>query len=190
MSPVARLALATLCGLVLAGLVHVAAVLLIPRLGERDAVSRLTDTLSADHSELLTSTAEGGRWLPSPDPAVSVAACAYNLDEGPVRVAARTGALFQSVSLHAKGGSVFFAVTDRAATRGALDLVVMTREQLDAVQAEEEEETSRDVRIVSPTAKGMVVVRVLAALPSLRGQAEALAQSVSCTVDPEAGERG
>ena len=191
MSLRARLVLATLTGLVLSGIVHLAAVLMIPRLGERDAVSRLAVTMSSDRSELLTATQEGGRWLPSPDPAVAVAACAYDLGEGPVRVAARTGSMFESIAFHAKGGAVFFAVTDRAATRGSLSLVVMTRQQLDDALAEEDEaETSRDVRIVSPTAQGMVVVRTLAALPSLKAEAEAAAQAVTCTVDAEPGEQG
>lgn len=191
MSLRARFVLATLCGLVLAGLVHLVTVLTIPALSERDALSRLAVTLSSERAELLSASPERGRWLPSPDPAMAVAACAYDLDEGPVRVAARTGGLFESISFHAKGGAVFFAVTDRAATRGALDLLVMTRAQLDEAVAEEEEsDISRDVRIVSPTRRGMVVVRALAALPSLRAEAEATAQAVTCTVDADPAEGG
>ena len=45
-------------------------------------------------------------------------ACAFDLEDGPVRVSTKTNALFQSLSFHARGGSVFFAVTDRAAVRG------------------------------------------------------------------------
>ena len=189
MSGVARGAIAVLCGLVLAGLVHLAAVLAIPWLGERDAFSRLRPTVSAERSELVA--APGGRatWLPSPDPAVAVAACGYNLDEGPVRISARTGALFQSLSFHARGGGVFFAVTDRAAVRGSLDLVLMTRAQLgEALAQEDEDDPSRDVRVVAPNRDGLVIVRVLAGLPSQRPDAEASASSVSCTIDLEPSE--
>jgi uncharacterized membrane protein len=176
--------LATLCGLVLAGIVHLTAVLAMPWLSERDAFSRLRSTLSADKSQLVAAAPAAGTWLPRPDPAVALSACAYNLDEGPVRISAKVGQLFQSISFHARGGGVFFAITDRAAVRGALDLVVMTRRQLDETLAmEDEDEPSRDVRIVAPNREGLAIVRVLANLPSLREEAEAAAKSVSCTID-------
>lgn len=185
----AKLVWATLCGLVLAGMVHVAAVLALPWLSERDAFSRLRGTISADKSELVAppvgSAGEGGAWLPRPDPAVALAACAYNLDEGPVRISARVGTLFQSLSFHARAGGAFFAVTDRAAVRGAIELVVMTRGQLDQILAtEDEDEQNRDVRIVSPSREGLVIVRVLAALPSQKPEAEDTARSVACTIEP------
>jgi uncharacterized membrane protein len=180
----ARFLFATLCGLVLAGIVHLSAVLAMPWLSERDAFSRLRPTLTADKSELVVAPAATDTWLPRPDPAVAVSACAYNLDEGPVRISANTGALFQSLSFHTKGGGAFFAITDRAAVRGVLELVVMTRRQLDeALAAEDEDEPSTDVRIVAPRGEGLVVVRALAAFPSLRGAAEDAAKSVSCTID-------
>ena len=186
MSLLARFALATVCGLVLAGIVHLSAVLAIPHLAEKDAFSRLRGTLSADRSEIVAAPGDLGTWLPYPDPDVALATCAYTLDEGPVRVSARTGPLFQSLSLHARAGGAFFAITDRAAVRGALDLVVMTRRQLDeALASEDPDEPSRDVRIVSPGREGLVVVRVLAAFASQREQAAEAAKSVSCTIDRE-----
>ena len=184
MSDRARFLFATACGLVLAGIVHLAAVLAMPWLSERDAFSRLRSTLTADKSEIIAAPAATDTWLPQPDPALAVSACAYNLDEGPVRISAQTSSLFQSLSFHAKASGVFFAITDRAAIRGILDLVVMTRRQLDeALATEDQDEPSRDVRIVAPQREGFVVVRVLAAFPSLREEAETAAKSVSCTID-------
>jgi uncharacterized membrane protein len=184
MSDSARFLFATLCGLVLAGIVHLSAVLAMPWLSERDAFSRLRSTLTADKSEIVAAPATRDTWLPHPDPAVAVSACAYNLDEGPVRISAKTGQMFQSLAFHAKGGGAYFAITDRAAVRGVLELVVMTRPQLDEALAEEDEdEPSTDVRIVAPRREGLVVVRVLAAFPSLREAAEEAAKSVACTID-------
>ena len=181
-----QFALATLCAFVLAAIAHLAAVLAIPYLPEKDAFSRLRSTLSADRSEIIAAPGDLGTWLPYPDPDVALSTCAYTLEEGPVRVSARTGALFQSVSLHARAGGVFFAITDRAAVRGALDLVLMTRRQLDeALATEDPDEPSRDVRIVAPSREGLVVIRVLAAFPSQREEASEVAKSVSCTIDRE-----
>lgn len=188
MSNAFRLLIATLCGLVLAGIVHLSAVLALPWVSENDAFARLRDTLTSDHSELVA--APGGRagntgdWLPRPDPAVAVGACAYNLREGPVRISARTGQLIESLSVHARGGAVFYAITDRAAVRGALDVVLLTSTQLDEILArEDEDEATRDVRVVSPALEGFVIVRVLAGLPSQRAEAEEAARSVACTID-------
>lgn len=182
MSDAARLLLATLCGLAIAGLVHLLLVFGIPWFAERDAFSRLRNTMELDRAELIAT--DGDLWPPRPDPAITLAACAYNLGEGPVRISAKTGPFFQSLSFHAKGSGVFYAVTDRAAVRGSLDLVVMTRAQLDeALAGEDEDDPSRDVRIVAPAPTGLVVVRVLASRPSQRAEAEAVARAVSCVIE-------
>ena len=190
MRDASRFALATICGLVLAGIVHIVAILTIPWLGEQDALSRLRSTAAADRAELVSAPgAAAAAWLPSPDPAVAIAACAYNLDEGPLRVTARMRGMFQSISFHGRGGGVYFAITDRAAIRGALDLVVMTRAQLEGTLAlEDEEEPSRDLRIVAPSREGFAIVRVLATFPSMRAEAEEAAKAVSCSTDPPPGE--
>ena len=186
MSERARFLLATLCGLVLAGMVHIVIVLAVPRLAEHDAYGRLRASVPAEQPALVAAVGNP-TWLPRPDPAVAVAACAFDLKDGPVRISAKAGALFQSLAFHAKGGSVFYAVTDRAAVRGELEIVAMTARQLDEARAaEDENDPSRDVRIVSPEQQGFVIVRVAAPSPSLRPQAEEMAKAVSCTAEQDA----
>ncbi len=183
MTGLGRFVIATLCGLVLAAMVHISAILVMPYFAQGDALSRLRATAASNNAEIID--ADGGSWLPSPDPAVMVGACAYNLDEGPLRVSARSRGLFQSISLHGRGTGVYYALTDRAAVRGALDLVIMTQRQLDQTLAmEDEDEPSRDVRIVAPNRAGLVIVRVLAAFPSQRPEAMEAVRAVACTTDP------
>ncbi|NEU10531.1 hypothetical protein G3T14_00120 [Methylobacterium sp. BTF04] len=192
MTPRGRFLLATLSGLVLAGLVHIGVVLVIPSLSETDALSRARTSESLDHAMPVYTLATGDNpspaeaWLPIPDPAVAVGICAYDLADGPMRVSARAGPLMLSLAVHGRRGA-FYAVTDQAAVRGALDLVVLTRAQYDQALADaDENDVSRDVRIVAPERKGYVVVRVIAALPSQRPAANAAVQAVSCTVDSPA----
>ena len=195
MRPVSlRVVYATLVGLVLAGLVHVAAILAIPILSEKDAVTRTRTSESLDHPQSIYAVATGDEpsppeaWLPIPDPAVAVGVCAYDLADGPMRVSARTGPLSLSLAAHARRGA-FYAVTDQAAVRGALDLVILTRAQYDeALDDDDENDPSRDVRIVAPDAHGFVVVRVIAGLPSQRPAANAAIQAVSCTTDTSTDE--
>jgi uncharacterized membrane protein len=195
MTPRGRFLVASLSGLVLAGLVHGTTILLIPRLAESDALSRARSGENLDHPLAINTVAAGDTtppveaWLPIPDPAVAVGLCAYDLSEGPMRVSARTGSLMLSLAVHGPRGA-FYAVTDQAAVRGALDLVVLTRAQYDEALANaDEDEVSHDVRIVAGDTHGFVVVRVIAALPSQRAAADAAVQAVSCTVDSPGDEK-
>ncbi len=182
--------LATGAGLVIAGLVHVATVLAIPRFAEGDAFSRAQASETLDHPLRIHGLSGDAplpeSWLPNPDPAVSVGVCSYDLDDGPMRVSAQAGSLMLSVSMHSRRGA-FYAVTDQAAVRGGLDLVVMTRAQYDEALANDVAgEVTRDVRIVAPARRGFAVVRVIAALPSQRAAADAAVQAVGCTIDSPA----
>ncbi|MCB8820081.1 DUF1254 domain-containing protein [Microvirga rosea] len=189
MSNLNRFLLATGCGLVLAAGVHIAVVLAAPYFAQNDAFGRLQETLTEDQAQVISAPGASKTWVPLADPATAVAACAFDLSDGPVRVTAKTAQDFLSFSFHTKTRGVFFAVTDRAAVRGELELVVMTPRQLDEARAaEDENDPSRDVRIVAPQEQGYIVVRVAAPHASQRGRAEETAKAVTCTVDEDEDE--
>lgn len=178
-----RFALGTLAGLVLAGIVHIVAVLLIPVLSERDATSAYLALGANGRAELISGpgAASGLPALREADPAAVTAVCGYDLSAGPVRVVARAGTLPLGLTLHRRGGGVLYAITDRAAIRGVVEFLVMTEEQRDErIARDEEGETSRELRVVSDTQQGLIVARVLARRPSDRADAEALATGVAC----------
>jgi uncharacterized membrane protein len=176
-----RFSLLTLAGLLLAGIVHIVAVLLVPALAERDAATAYAMLGMNGRAELVTPAPAGLPALLDADPNSVVAVCSYDLAAGPMRVVARIGALPLGLTLHRRGGGVAYAITDRAAIRGVLEFVVMTQEQLDERLARDEEgETSRELRVVSPSLQGLIVARVMARRPFDRGEAEAQATSVAC----------
>lgn len=184
MSDRARFLLATFCGLLMAAGVHMSMILALPAFAQQDAFSRLKGTLSAETAQLVAAPGGAPTWLADHDPSTAVAACAYDLTQAPLRVTTKVAPLMQSLSFHGRGSGVFFAVTDRAAAGGALELVVMTRRQLDQALAEEDEdEPSGDVRVVAPRGEGFVIVRVVAPTPSLRDQAVEVAKAVTCEVE-------
>jgi len=179
-----RFLIATLCGLVLAVGVHIVSILATPHLAENDAFAKIRTLQAGDKAQIISPPGAQDTWLPFPDPAVAVATCAYDLREGPMRVSAQTGANLLSFSFHRESGGVFFAVTDRAAVRGELEIVAMTARQLDEARAaEDENEPSRDVRIVSPEQQGFVIIRVTAPTESQRRIAEEAAKAVSCVTE-------
>lgn len=178
-----RFALTTLAGLILAAIVHIVTVLAIPALSRHDAAHAYRDLGTEGHAEPVPSPGNS-RGLPAlreADPNVVTAICSYDLSAGPMRVVARTGTLPLGLTLHRQGGGVLYAITDRAAIRGTLEFLVMTEAQRDErIAADEEGETSRELRIVSDTEQGLIVARVLQRLPSDRADAEALATGVAC----------
>ena len=108
MSESARFLLATLCGIVLAAIIHIVVILRTPDFAENDAFSNLRHTLTEDHAVIISAPGADSDWLPQGDPSVVVAACAFDLSEGPSRISARVGgAAFESLSFHAQGGTVF-----------------------------------------------------------------------------------
>ena len=178
-----RFVMATLAGLILAAIVHIVTVLAIPALSQRDAAHAYRELGTEGHAEMAPSpgNARGLPALREPDPNVVTAICSYDLSTGPMRIVARTGTLLLGLTLHRQGGGVLYAITDRAAIRGTLEFLVMTEAQRDErIAADEEGETSRELRIVSDTEQGLIVARVLLRLPSDKADAEALATGVAC----------
>lgn len=170
--------LVLLVGLVLAGIVHILAVLLIPRFADHDAHALLSGRGLEGRAELIDPAQTR---LLDRDPAAVVAICAYDLADGPLRIEARRGGLPLAISLHQPGGGVFYAVTDRAAVRGGISFVIVTRAQLNERIAQEDEgEVEREFRVVAPLERGLVVTRVLARRASERQEAEALATATTC----------
>jgi uncharacterized membrane protein len=170
----------TLCGLVLGGIIHIAVILMVPWLAHNDAVSRFGDLGTEGRAE---------RILPRPgeapvvdlDPATIVAACGYDLSEGPIRIAARAGASPLAISIHPRGGGVAYAITDRAAIRGTLEFVMLTPTQLaDRIGRDDDGSGARELRVTLSRLQGIVVARALARRPSDRAEAESLATGMTC----------
>jgi len=184
MSMLARFSLATICALVLGLIAHISAILIMPWVSQRHAAERLLMTTAAETAQLISGPGVD-TWLPLPDPAVAVAACAYDLQEGPFRFTAEVGALMKSVAFHSRGSGNFFAITDRAAIGGMLDIVVMTRDQRDLFDALQDQPPDRTaLRVTATESEGFAVIRVLAPFSSLKEKALAEAQAAGCTIEP------
>jgi uncharacterized membrane protein len=173
-------------GAMTAGLVHVVAILIIPLYASNDAYARLSHLGSTNATILLPAADAAGRLFPYADPAVPAAFCRYDLHDGPVRIKAPiTRYEFSSLSFHTRRGAIFYALTDRAATQNALDALIVTEKQLRVIAAHDsEDEPSRDLRIVSSTDEGFVLMRSFSETPSLMQEAEARASALKCQPEP------
>ena len=177
-------ALTLLAILLVAGVVHIASLLIVPLVAPDDAYARLAQAVPEGTVSVLPRGGSPGAALPDRDPSLATAVCRYDLDRGPVRVAAALGGeAFVALTLHARSGVAFYGLNDRAANDGRLELVVMTARQLDDAQARDAADAPvRDVRVVAPQRQGFVMFDVL---PRIGGDAEArrALSSMSCRVE-------
>ena len=169
-----------------AALVHFAIVLLAPVVASHDAYARLAELGPPGTTAALPRAAPGEKRFPWGDPAIAASVCRFDLAGGPVRVLAPVGrAGFAAASFHSRRGAVFYALTDRAATKGRIEAVIVTPAQLRALAAHDDEDNpSQDLRIVSPTVDGFVIMRAFSELPSLYSAAAEQVKSMTCASEP------
>ncbi len=172
--------------LVVGALVHFVVILLLPVVATRDAFARLQNLGPVDATIALARPSPAERRFPYADPALASAFCRFDLAAGPVRVKAAVGrAGFASLSFHTRRGAVFYALTDKAATHGQMEAIVVTPSQLRALVARDDEDNpSQDLRVVSTTTEGFVLMRAFSELPSLYEAAEDQTKSLSCAPEP------
>ena len=110
-----------------AALVHFAVVLFVPIVATHDAYARLVELGPTGATAPLPRAGPGERRFPWDDPALATSFCRYDLSAGPLRVKAPVGrAGFASLSFHTRRDAVFYALTDRAATHGRMEAVIVT----------------------------------------------------------------
>jgi uncharacterized membrane protein len=168
--------------LIVAGIVHIVSILAMPRLAPENPYARIATQTPVNQFVILPSVGPGAAALPYEDPASVLGACRFDLTRGPVRL--RGQLLPESLvllSFHSRYGRTFYAMTDRSALRGRIDVVVATRDQLDEIESHDnEDELPQELRLEAPTLQGFMLVRALAERPALLGEARERLSSLSC----------
>ena len=123
--------------------------------------------------------------MPFMDPAFQVSVCRYDLSRGPLKFSVPISQPYTSVSFYTRNEVAYYAINDRSAGRKVIELDLMTEAQ-HAELPEDEDVTAADRLIIdSPTATGLIVLKALAAEPSLMPQAQAALAAASCKVQTE-----
>jgi len=159
---VIRLALWLLGALLLAGVVHLATVLLLPRMATQDAYARVSGIAPINTVIAIPPPTPEKALMPFMDPAFQVSVCRYDLSQGPLKFSVPITQAYTSVSFYTRSDVAYYAINDRAAGRKVIELDLMTAAQR-AELPENEEITAADRLIVaSPTTTGLIVIRALA----------------------------
>lgn len=180
-----RLAFTVIAGVLLGLIVHLVAVLALPRIATQDAYSRLTPMTKLNAVTQLAAVDPTNAPMPFMDPAFAVAICRYDLSGGPIKLAVPVSQAYTSVSFYTRSEVAYYAINDRSAGRKVIELDLMTPAQ-HAGLPEEEDVTSADRLIIdSPTETGLIVMKALAPEPGLMPQAQASLAASKCEVHTE-----
>jgi uncharacterized membrane protein len=182
---VIRLLFTIVAGVLLGAVVHLVAVLALPRIATQDAYSRLAPITTLNAVTALPLADPSNAPMPFMDPAFAIAVCRYDLSGGPIKLAVPVSQAYTSVSFYTRNEVAYYAINDRSAGRRVIELDLMTEAQ-HAELPEEEDVTSADRLIIdSPTATGLIVLKALAPEPGLMAQAQASLAASSCKVQTE-----
>ncbi|WP_395665795.1 hypothetical protein [Methylocella sp.] len=161
---------------------HVVLVLYLPKFVGETPMRRLAPYSAYGETRLLPRATPAAQWTPFLDPAVAEASCLFDLSRAPLRVSGEVepGRML-TLSFREPDGDVFYSMTDRAAQRGRLDVLLLTQEQLDAVEAEDDDDRpAQELRLVAPSLKGFVLIGALANFPGEWADAERRAKAIVC----------
>jgi len=180
-----RIAFTLVAGVVLGVIVHLVSVLALPRIASQDAYARLEPLTKLNAVTQLPATEPGNAPMPFMDPAFATAVCRYDLSGGSIKLTVPVSQAYTSVSFYTRNEVAYYAINDRSAGRRVIELDLMTPEQK-AELPEDEDITAADrLIIVSPTPSGLIVMKALAAEPSLMSQAQAALTAANCRVQTE-----
>ncbi len=164
--------------------VHMASVLSMPRLTANDLFARLLPRTPVNEVTPVSTEQAEALNLPFFDPAFEIAACRYDLSGGVLRLRAQVPETLLLVSLVAKGGGVYFTVTDRASIKGTVELLIGTDAQIGEIEnADQEDASVGELRVRAPSRDGVAVIRAFAPMPSVRGRAAATVSQATCQIE-------
>jgi uncharacterized membrane protein len=168
-------------GLVLAGVVHIVAVLTLPMLAPRNAHARLAALGPANTMIELPAAASGRQAMPMMAPDVRYAFCRFDLANGPVRLKATVADELWLIGLYTPEGENFYSVAGADVKRAEIDLVIAAADQTVEEASVDAPESADDVIVVnSPVTEGIALIRAPLAGPSRASRAERALRSTRC----------
>ena len=176
-----RLFHAIALGLAGAGIVHIAALLLVPHFASNDAWSRIS-ALGPEYGFAIVEPAGEGTAgiIEVHDPEFTIAACRFDLERAPVHIPAPLGVRFWSVSIFNDRGQSIYSFNDRNSSTGALDLAVATPVQMIELRKDLPDDFDNAIFVEADLAKAMVVVRLFQPDPPSRAAIPAILDEAVC----------
>ncbi|MBL8575521.1 MAG: DUF1254 domain-containing protein [Hyphomicrobiaceae bacterium] len=181
-----RFAWWTAAGLLVGGLVHIAAILTLPAASTNDAWARLSAFSTDGRLARLPRAVNGPPALPLMDPAMAHAACRFRLDQGPVRIRAKLPDQYWGLAVHDRRGAVRWSINDRALDNRPLDMLIAAPEHVAAIREALPPGLDGLVLVDWPHEDGFIVLRVLVPTETAAARVDAALDAATCAVDKDA----
>jgi len=166
---------------VLAGLIHVVAVLTLPVLAPRNAHARLAGLGPENTIIQLPALKPGQQIMPNMAPDVRYAMCLFDLSEGPVHVRANIADELWLIAFYTPIGENFYTVIGADMKSGNVDLVVTTKDQaVEDITTDSPEALENLIVVNSPVSEGVALIRAPLAGPSRSAEAARALEATYC----------
>ena len=178
-----RLLYAIVLGLVGAGIVHIAILLLLPVVSERNAWSRLERTGELYAMVPASGTARDRRVLRLTDPYVEAVACRFDLGDGIAHIRAAGRVPYWSISVYDRNGTNVYSLNDHATVDGGLDILVLTPLQMVELRKDLPAEFQSSIFVEADIEEGIVVVNSFVPDPSWKPAISAYLKGATCSTE-------
>ncbi len=161
--------LAVIAALIIAGIIHIAAVLSLPYLAPNDAWDRLSPLAEPNTLKVLPQASSDQQTLPLMAPDMRYAICRYDVSEGPVRLSTQLLDDLWVIALYTPLGENYYTISGGDLKRSKVEMVISTQaETLMRLEADANDDSEDTVIVKAPEMTGIAVIRV-----PLRGPAHA-----------------
>lgn len=179
------LVLAVVAGILGAAILHLVIILSLPSFSDQDAYTRVLaeGELHRFHrlSDAAGANAVDTAGLRQGDPFLKASVCAYDISDGPVHLGSvNDGAPFWSLGVFDSGSNEVFSINDRTSAGGALDVVIATATQMNALRKAMPQLASQSILVEAPSPQGFVVLRALSPQKSFDEVAAKFLDQASC----------
>lgn len=170
--------------LALAGLVHIAVIMLISRLVPVDAWTRLAALAPGAGFHLVPTGAGGVTPIPGTDPATRLALCRFDLDEdGAIAVTGRMDLPYWSLAVHDRAGAATYTLANRVFGLQDIKIKLVSPEERERIRSEEPQTAEEMLLIPVVDPKGFVLVRALVTTPTAMARVERELGRIDCVAE-------
>ena len=168
--------------LVLAGLIHIAAVLALPGLAPKNGWARLVPLGPTNTMIQMPPLTPGQEVMPMMAADVRYAFCRFDLAQGPVRLKGSVPNDLWMIAFYTPEGDNFYTVPGADMKSAQLDLVIATADQKVAEAGVDAPEEADELFVIkSPVQEGLAVIRAPLSGPSRTARAEAALKATVCS---------
>ncbi|HBF29531.1 DUF1254 domain-containing protein [Rhizobium sp.] len=174
-----KLIYAVVVGLIGAVLLHIIIILALPHFTGKDAYTRVTFEGPPNRFYSLGSQVDKAG-LAGTDPFLKLAACAFDISNGPVHITAAGAVSFWSIGIFDRNANEAYSMNDATAVEGKVDIIAATSAQLAQLRAQQSESLTQTIFVEMPTTEGYAVLRTMVPQDSLKPDAAAVLTGARC----------